>query len=99
MIKCFLPNNIFSNICVLSQYFDMYISQSSCNSGTDLNTEDGPCIWILDEDVENGNCIPHSDFICNIKNMIFSVFILIMKNAKRTHRPLQWPVVIQNIMK
>jgi hypothetical protein len=27
MIKCFLPNNIFSNICVLSAYFcDMYIS-------------------------------------------------------------------------
>jgi hypothetical protein len=65
MINCFLPNNIFSNICVLSPYCNMYVSRSSCRSATDLNTEDGPCVWILDEDGENGNCIPHSDFNCN----------------------------------
>jgi hypothetical protein len=69
------PANIFNfSSCLISDYFvfckrplicDDYKSRISCNSGTYLNTKDGRCVWILDENGENGSCIPHSDFKCN----------------------------------
>jgi hypothetical protein len=53
--------------CGLNRFCSDYDSNSSnCNNRSNSNTDDGPCIWIVNEAGNSGSCEPYDIFNCSL---------------------------------
>jgi hypothetical protein len=63
--NCSDYNDEYLNKCRINRICSDYNS-TNCNSRTNSNTDDGPCIWIVNEEGNSGSCNSYKIFNCNL---------------------------------